>query len=136
MILEVFTDGGSRGNPGPSGCGVVITDQSGQIKYQDSQFLGVKTNNQAEYSGLILALKWITNHLDNLETINFFADSELLVRQLTGRYKVKSPQLKPLYAEVLRLLSSVNVPVKFTHVRRSFNDLADKLANEAMDRRQ
>jgi ribonuclease HI len=136
MIFNVFTDGGSRGNPGISGCGVVITDNKGNIQYQSSQFLGVKTNNQAEYGGLILALKWLVNHQSGLNAINFFADSQLLVHQINGQYKVKSPHIKPLYSEVLRLLSKLSVPTKFTHIRRSFNDLADQLANQAMNRRQ
>jgi ribonuclease HI len=136
MILEVFTDGGSRGNPGISGCGVVVTDNKGNVQYQDSQFLGIKTNNQAEYGGLILALKWLANHQNNVEAINFSADSQLLVCQLNGQYKVKSPHLKPLYQEVTNLLSLFKIPIKFTHIRRSFNDLADQLANQAMDRRQ
>ncbi|MFA6519066.1 MAG: ribonuclease HI family protein [Candidatus Shapirobacteria bacterium] len=136
MILEVFTDGGSRGNPGLSGCGVVITDNKGNIQYQDSKYLGVKTNNQAEYSGLILALKWLVDHQNGLDAINFSADSQLLVCQLNGQYKVKSPHIKPLYLEAIQLLSTIKIPVKFTHIRRSFNDLADQLANQAMDRRQ
>ena len=137
MVLNIYTDGGSRGNPGISGYGLVIYEDKQKILYQEGKFLGVKTNNEAEYSGIIAALEWVkknkTNY--NITQLNFFADSQLMIRQLQGLYKVKAPTLLPLYAQVQQLLTQINLPTKYTDVRREFNKLADELANQAMDRR-
>ena len=137
MQLSIYTDGGSRGNPGISGYGLVIYDQDRQIIYQESKFLGIKTNNEAEYSGVIAALNWIHKNLTlfGFTQLNFFSDSQLLVRQFQGKYKVKSATLLPLFAQAQQLLIQINLPYTFTDVRRDFNQLADKLANQAMDRR-
>lgn len=137
MVLNIYTDGGSRGNPGISGYGLVIYEDKQKVLYQEGKFLGVKTNNEAEYSGIIAALEWVkknkTNY--NITQLNFFADSQLMIRQLQGLYKVKAPTLLPLYAQVQQLLTQINLPTKYTDVRREFNKLADELANQAMDRR-
>ena len=137
MVLNIYTDGGSRGNPGISGYGLVIYEDKQKILYQEGKFLGVKTNNEAEYSGIIAALEWVkknkTNY--NITQLNFFADSQLMIRQLQGLYKVKAPTLLPLYAQVQQLLTQINLPTKYTDVRREFNKLADELANQAMDNR-
>lgn len=137
MLLNIYTDGGSRGNPGISGYGVVIYGDKDGILYQEGKFLGIKTNNEAEYSGIIAALGWIkknkTNY--NITQLNFFADSQLMIRQLQGLYKVKAPTLLPLFAQVQQLLTQINLPTKYTDVRREFNKLADQLANQAMDNR-
>ena len=99
--------------------------------------MGIKTNNEAEYSGIIAALEWIQKNQKSYQItqINFFADSQLMIRQLQGIYKVKAPTLLPLFAQVQQLLLQVNLPVKYTDVRREFNKLADELANQAMDKR-
>jgi len=137
MVLNIYTDGGSRGNPGISGYGLVIYEDKQKILYQEGKFLGVKTNNEAEYSGIIAALEWVkknkTNY--NITQLNFFADSQLMIRQFQGLYKVKAPTLLPLFAHAQQLLAQINLPAKFTDVRRDFNKLADELANQAMDRR-
>ncbi len=137
MLLNIYTDGGSRGNPGISGYGVVIYGDKDGILYQEGKFLGIKTNNEAEYSGIIAALEWVkknkTNY--NITQLNFFADSQLMIRQLQGLYKVKAPTLLPLFAQVQQLLTQINLPTKYTDVRREFNKLADQLANQAMDNR-
>ena len=137
MVLNIYTDGGSRGNPGISGYGLVIYEDKQKILYQEGKFLGIKTNNEAEYSGIIAALEWVkknkTNY--NITQLNFFADSQLMIRQFQGLYKVKAPTLLPLYAQAQQLLSQINLPTKYTDVRRDFNKLADELANQAMDRR-
>jgi ribonuclease HI len=137
MIINVYTDGGSRGNPGISGYGLVIYDDQKSILYQEGKFLGIKTNNEAEYSGILAALGWIKDHQDlyQISQINFFADSQLMIRQLQGIYKVKAPTLLPLFAQVQQLLLQINLPIKYTDVRREFNKLADELANQAMDKR-
>ncbi len=137
MEISIYTDGGSRGNPGISGYGFVIYDSNRQVIYQESRFLGIKTNNEAEYSGVIAALKWIKQHQSyyDLTKLNFFSDSQLVVRQLQGKYKVKAVTLLSLFAEAQQLLVQINLPYTFTDIRRDLNQLADKLANQAMDRR-
>lgn len=136
MEINVYTDGGSRGNPGISGYGLVIYDQSKKILFQESKFLGIKTNNEAEYAGLIGALIWLNQNKINLKIsrINFYSDSQLMVRQLQGFYKVKAPNLIPIFKQAKDLLNSLNLPFTFSDVRREFNQLADDLANQAMDR--
>ena len=137
MQINVFTDGGSRGNPGHSGYGLVIYDDNQKILFKESKYIGIKTNNEAEYAGLIGALTWINDNKDsfNISQINFFADSQLLVRQVQGLYKVKAVHLKPLFATVKNLLTQINSPYLFKDIRRESNELADELANCAMDRK-
>jgi ribonuclease HI len=137
MNINVYTDGGSRGNPGHSGYGLVIYDDDQKIIFQESKYLGIKTNNEAEYAGLIGALNWINNNQNslNFSKINFFADSQLMIRQMQGIYKVRSPNLIPIFKTAQNLVSSISPPLSFTDVRRDFNKLADQLANEAMDRK-
>lgn len=137
MTINVYTDGGSRGNPGHSGYGLVIYDDNQKILFQESKYLGVKTNNEAEYAGLIGALIWINNNQNSLKIskINFNSDSQLMIRQLTGLYKVKAPNLIPIFLKAKDLINSISSPITFKDVRRDFNKLADQLANEAMDRK-
>ena len=135
MIISVHTDGGSRGNPGPSGFGVSINDETQKILYQKGVFLGIMTNNEAEYAGLTHALEWLATNQDiyPIERINLFMDSELIVNQLNGKYKVKAEHLKPLYLNCLKLIASIKAPLEIRHVMREKNSLADELANQAMD---
>lgn len=137
MDINVFTDGGSRGNPGHSGYGLVIYGDDQKIIFQDSKYLGIKTNNEAEYSGLIGALSWINDNQEslNISKIIFNSDSQLMVRQLQGLYKVKAPNLIPIFQQAQKLINSISSPIIFKDVRRDFNKLADQLANEAMDRK-
>jgi len=136
MIVNIYTDGGARGNPGPAGFGVVIYDEHKKIIFQNSVFLGIKTNNEAEYAALINALEWLENNKNNfaISKINLFSDSQLLVRQIQGIYKVKAVHLKPLHHLCLSLLKSIDLPYTFTDIRREKNTLADSLANDAMDK--
>jgi probable phosphoglycerate mutase len=122
-------DGGSRGNPGPAGYGVHIEQPDGTV-VELKESLGVATNNVAEYRGLLAALKWAVDH--EIERLEVRSDSQLLVRQLRGEYRVKHHGLQPLYAEARKLLQRIP-SVTFEHVRREFNKDADRLANEAMD---
>lgn len=137
MKVSIYTDGGSRGNPGPSGFGVAVYDESGKVISQISKFIGVKTNNEAEYSALLDALIWVKENLSNydISSLNFYSDSQLMVRQIEGRYKVKAPTIVPLYRQVISLLQDINLPYKFSDIPREQNSLADSLANQAMDRR-
>lgn len=129
--LTIHFDGGSRGNPGPASAGVVIVDSdSGKPVHEAGYFLGKCTNNVAEYQGLLHSLDQ-AKKLSGAK-LNIHSDSELLVRQITGRYRVKSPDLKPLYEKAKTLLRSFD-DWKIQHVRRDKNQRADELANLAMD---
>lgn len=122
-------DGGSRGNPGPAGYGVRIEHEDGTI-VEFKEALGVTTNNVAEYRGLIAALAWAARH--GVSTLTVRSDSELLVRQMRGEYRVKHSGLQPLWEEARRLTREIG-DVRFEHVRRELNRHADRLANQAMD---
>ena len=124
-------DGGSRGNPGPSGFGAVVESPEGQVVARLSDFLGIQTNNFAEYSGLLAVLKWaIQNGASRLRVVS---DSELMVKQMQGKYKVASPVLRPLYEEARKLSRELKA-FEMRHTLRGGNKDADRLANEAMDR--
>jgi len=130
MKYIVHTDGAARGNPGPAAIGVVIEDDQGHTVYEASRALGVRTNNEAEYLALITALEYIkATRPDEAE---FRLDSELVVKQLNGQYKVKEPRLRALHGQAVMLLNAVP-KYKFRHVRREENARADELANEALD---
>ena len=122
-------DGGSRGNPGPAAYGVHIEQADGTI-VELKEFIGTTTNNVAEYNGLLAALRWAAEH--GVTPLLVRSDSELLVKQLRGEYRVKNPGLQPLYEEARSLIRRIG-RVTFEHVRREFNKDADRLANEAMD---
>ena len=128
--VTAYIDGGARGNPGPAGYGVRIESSDGTLIAELHGAVGVATNNVAEYRGLIAALEYLV--MQDLRRARIRSDSELLVRQLSGRYRVKHPGLKPLHAAALRLLARLD-RVTFEHVPRSANTEADRLANRAMD---
>jgi ribonuclease HI len=122
-------DGGSRGNPGPAGYGVRIERADGTI-VELKEAIPTATNNVAEYEGLLAALAWAAQH--GIVRLHIRSDSQLLVKQMLGEYRVKHPGLQPLVEEARRLVRQIG-RVKFEHVRREFNKDADRLANEAMD---
>jgi probable phosphoglycerate mutase len=122
-------DGGSRGNPGPAGYGVRIELDDGRVE-EIKESLGITTNNVAEYRGLIAALAWAVRA--RVGRLHIRSDSELLVKQMRGEYRVKSPGLQELWEQARRLVQQIG-DVRFEHVRRGFNKDADRLANEAMD---
>jgi ribonuclease HI len=124
-------DGGSRGNPGPSGYGAVVEDPNGRVVAELSEFLGIQTNNFAEYRGLLGVLKWASeNHVQRIRVVS---DSELMVKQMQGKYKVASPILRPLYDEARKLARGFE-RFEMAHTLRGGNKTADRLANEAMDK--
>lgn len=129
--IVAYIDGGARGNPGPAGYGVVIQDASGGKIGALSEYLGHQTNNFAEYQGLIAALEYAVQH--GHKALKVVSDSELMVRQIKGIYKVKNPTLQDLHAragQLIRKLDSFSIG----HVLRGKNQEADRLANEAMDK--
>ena len=131
--LIINTDGGARGNPGPAGIGVVIKDELGKIIYRHGAYIGEGTNNTAEYKALIKALEEAHNLGGTHLQINM--DSELIVRQMQGLYKIKEPNLQKLAGEVIKLKNKFQ-SVNFTHIRRELNKAADALVNQAIDNHQ
>ena len=130
-FIHAHCDGGSRGNPGPAGFGAVITDAHGQTLAELSDFLGVRTNNFAEYSGLLAVLQWALDHgHPNLKVVS---DSELMVKQIQGKYKVNSVDLKPLWQEARNRIARLD-KFEISHALRHKNKDADALANQAMDK--
>jgi ribonuclease HI len=130
-MVKIFSDGGARGNPGPAGIGAVIYNEDNKILAQISEYLGVTTNNQAEYRALIAALKKAKEL--GVEKVECYLDSELVVKQLNHEYKVKNKDLAPLFLEIHNLVVSFK-SINFFHIRREYNKEADRLANEAMDK--
>ena len=134
--IIIYTDGGSRGNPGPAGMGVVIANEKGKMVKEYSGFLGVKTNNEAEYEAVIFGLKKIKallgkEKIKNTE-IEFRLDSQLIARQLNGEYKIEEERLFPLFIKIWNLKMNFGT-IKFSEIPRERNKEADRLANEAMD---
>ncbi len=135
-VLTVFTDGGSRGNPGPAAIGV-HAELAGKMVYEESSYIGETTNNTAEYEALLRALSWIKATLPSFEqkpsSIEFFLDSQLVVEQVSGRYKVKQPHILTYVRNISSLLQEINIPAKFLHIPRTSNTRADFLVNQALD---
>jgi ribonuclease HI len=130
MKVIIYTDGGSRGNPGPSALGVYITDAHGKVLKEHKRYLGETTNNQAEYRAIIDGLEQ-AKELGAVE-VEMRMDSELAVKQLNREYRVKDPGLAQLYLRVSNLMTDFS-KVTFHHVRREYNKEADRLVNEAID---
>src|SRR5579871_1085467 len=129
--LVAFVDGGARGNPGPAGYGVVFEDEVGRPVANLSEYLGRQTNNYAEYSGLLAALNYTLRH--GFKALKVVSDSELMVKQILGEYKVSSPTLKELHQRAMTLIDQLDC-FEIRHVLREKNPQADRLANLAMDR--
>lgn len=129
-MITAYIDGGARGNPGPAGFGVRIEDAEGSLLDELHGALGTATNNVAEYNGLLAALAWAAERGER--KVHIRADSELLVKQMRGEYRVKHPGLKPLFLQACALIRQVG-DVSFEHVRREFNKEADRLSNLGMD---
>ena len=128
--IVAYIDGGARGNPGPAGYGVRVEDDAGALIVEFNGFLGTTTNNVAEYNGLLAALKYAQQHGHRIVRIK--SDSELLVKQMRGEYRVKNAGLLPLYQQARSIADSLD-RIVFEHVRREQNQDADRLANLAMD---
>jgi probable phosphoglycerate mutase len=129
-VIVIYTDGGSRGNPGPAGYGVRIESEEGALLTELRAPLGLATNNVAEYHGLLAGLEWAA--ANGHPRVRVRSDSELLVKQMRGEYRVKNPGLQPLYLRARGLVVRIG-QVTFEHVRREMNTEADRLANLAMD---
>lgn len=132
--IVIYTDGGSRGNPGPSAIGVVIGDEKGRVLKEYSEQIGVHTNNEAEYEAVIFALKKAKALYGKkiLTETEIRSDSELLIKQLNGEYKIMEPKIQPLFLQIWNLKIDFK-KVKFTVIPREKNKEADKLVNAALD---
>ena len=135
MEIIIHTDGGSRGNPGPAASAFVV-EKNSEVVFKGAKYLGKVTNNFAEYTGVVIALQWLLENLDLQigESITFVLDSELVVRQLNGLYKVKDANLQKLFVEVKELINKTGKKTIFKNVPREQNKLADQLVNEELDR--
>jgi len=131
-VLTIYTDGVARGNPGEGGYGVIIKGSDGDIVEEIGGYIGETTNNFAEYSALVTGLKASIKY--RADKIEVYSDSELMVRQLNGVYKVKSESLIPMYKEAKMIMSLLG-DVKITHIPREKNKEADILANKAVDKK-
>lgn len=142
-ILRIFTDGGSRGNPGNAATGVVIFKVSEKISfdetkqceivYENSDFIGVATNNEAEYKALIKALEWLSKNLSEIEKVEVYLDSKLVVEQVNKNWKIKDSRMIKFANDIWKILESIEVDIKFFHIRREKNSEADALVNQALD---
>lgn len=128
-VVKVYCDGGSRGNPGPAASGVVVTDGRDRVLAEFCQYLGIATNNFAEYQAVVLALQKLAEL--KITQADFYLDSELVVRQLNGVYRIKHDGLKPLYHQIQELKTGKQFT--FTHVLRADNKLADAQVNKCLD---
>lgn len=129
--LKIFTDGGARGNPGPAASAFIVYDGNKELD-RGSRFLGSATNNIAEYKAVVLALNWAKER-HNVGSIIFFIDSELVVKQLTGLYKIKNPNLQTLAKEIKSLERELGLVVGYHHIPRTRNKEADAAVNETLD---
>ncbi len=129
MSYKIYTDGACRGNPGPSGIGAVILKDD-KVIHEIAKFIGTTTNNVAEYEALLSALDYCVKK--KISPVEILADSQLMIRQLSGQYKVRHPNIIPLYQKAKEYLSHLKV-TGYTHVLREFNKRADELANEGID---
>jgi len=132
-MISIFTDGGARGNPGPAAIGVAIFNSKGEELVGIGKTLGIATNNVAEYSAVIEALKWLAEHKPQDSDVHFYLDSELVVSQLNGVYKVKNDTLRGLLFGVRELIGNLPYQIVFSHIPREKNKRADSLVNFALD---
>lgn len=138
MKYIIYSDGGSRGNPGPAAFGfLVFSEENGERLAESGGYLGTLTNNQAEYQGVIHAFQWMRDHRNQVvaspKSLEVRLDSELLVNQLSGVYKIKSPGLQQLVIQVKNLEKTIGVPTTYKYVPREMNADADRLVNKALD---
>lgn len=132
--INIYSDGGSRNNPGNAACAFVAISSNGDILHEEASFLGIATNNIAEYEGVILAIQWLKNNLVTYFKITFHLDSQLVVNQLNGIYRIKDLALKQKADLINAFIKTLNhQQVKFVHIPRSLNIRADYLVNNCLD---
>lgn len=132
FVWKLYIDGASRKNPGHAGAGIYLSQDDKQV-YKKGFYLGIKTNNQAEYIALLLGIFYAKKHIAAEDTLYIFSDSELLVKHMKGEYKIRSLELKQLFDLAFVLLA--NIQYSFCHILREYNTLADSMANEGIDKK-
>ena len=130
--LFVYCDGGARGNPGPAAAAIVI-EKDGKVIHKESKYLGRGTNNEAEYSGVILGLEWVSKNITGTEKITFILDSQLVANQLSGKFKVKNENLRNRYFTAKTLEKNISAEINYESVSRDRNKIADLLVNKELD---
>ena len=130
--LLVYCDGGARGNPGPAAAAIVV-EKDGKVIHKESKYLGRGTNNEAEYSGAILGLEWVSKNITGAEKITFILDSQLVANQLSGKFKVKNENLRNRYFTAKTLEKKISVGIIYESVSRERNKIADFLVNKELD---
>ena len=130
--LLVYCDGGARGNPGPAAAAIVV-EKDGKVIHKESKYLGRGTNNEAEYSGAILGLEWVSKNLTNEGRITFILDSQLVANQLSGKFKIKNENLRNRYFTAKTLEKKISVGIIYESVSRERNKIADFLVNKELD---
>ena len=134
MKLRIYTDGGSKGNPGPSAIGIVCFDDAKKEIFRHRDDIGVATNNKAEYQAVVTALELVRDKTDSfpskIEKVDFYSDSQLLVNQLNGTYKIKKAHIRDFVFKIRILESELRIPIYYHHVMREKNKLADALVND------
>lgn len=131
--LTIFGDGGSRGNPGEAAYGFAVYDENAQLIYSEGKRLGIATNNVAEYSSVINALKWVLANMPDVTELQFKLDSLLIASQMAGNFKVKHPQMKELFITAKSLEAQLSAQIIYSQIPREQNKVADRLVNEALD---
>lgn len=133
--IIIFTDGGARGNPGPAGIGIHVTDESGKTLFQGSEFIGRATNNEAEYQAVLTSLEWLLTHIKTnvTEHVRWKLDSMLVVQQLSKQWKIKETRLQQFANKIWEQLATLPCSYSFSHIPRAQNSEADALVNKALD---
>ncbi len=138
MRLVINTDGGSRGNPGLAAYGFLVRDERGEVLQEDGKFLGLATNNEAEYTGLLAVLQWLLTweRLIEVTNLTFYLDSNLVVEQVTGHWKIKEARLQKFVTQIREKLQQINKPYVIQYVPRAQNAEADAIVNQKLDAAQ
>lgn len=134
-FLKIYCDGGARGNPGPAAAAFVALKDGESLLYKKAKYLGTRTNNEAEYSAVILALEWLSENPSyaGTDTIHFYLDSELVTKQLSGNFKIKSKNLAKLFFVVRSLEKKLSLTTRYSHIPRVKNKLSDYMVNKVLD---
>jgi ribonuclease HI len=134
--LNIYCDGGARGNPGPAAWGFVVKDNTGKVIKKDGQYIGKATNNVAEYTGVLSALQWLCRNYNKSEyKLNFYLDSLLAVNQLNGIFKIKNSSLQAIIIKIKGLETQLKASVYYSFIKREKNKHADKLVNQVLDKK-
>lgn len=133
--LQIYTDGGARGNPGPAGIGIYVLDQDLKPIFSASDYIGTATNNEAEYKAFLVSLAWLKDYSQThqIDVVESFLDSKLVVEQINKNWKVKEPRMQKFAKQAWEIIAGFNFDYQIYHVRREKNKEADALVNQALD---